>query len=554
MTQQDNIALEATEAKRLAQYRDRWNSFGVNTGLAKLSDKLSLADLRKLDLFQDYDDEFLEKISPDIAIASWKKGAILFEEGAYLDLAFFVLQGSVEIYVSRFKEQATLSRPIFDVSRTMMLKPSEALTAQPETTASRETMLQTQIKKQRPAPDSSVLFLSTLDFDLPAGGGMRLGPGEVVGEIGAMSGWPQSVTARAATDCELLQIRVPALRLMKNESKTFQARLDKVYRERSLAAHLKTTPLLQKCDDAFVEALTQRVELASFRRNQVIAKEGEPAEAFYLVRSGFVKLSQQFGEDQIVVSYLSKGMTLGEIELLLDGVQTWKFTATSVEYSDLVKISRADFRELVKNNPSAEKLLWETAVARIKETGASKKNIGQSAFVQAALETGLVQGNSILVIDLSVCTRCDDCVRACADTHGGRPRFVREGDRYENFLITKACYHCRDPICLVGCPTGAIRRANIGAVVEIEDNLCIGCKACATNCPYDAIVMHDTGVVWPGDALPEYLRGKPRLLASKCDLCSQTNHGPACVGNCPHGCAFRFGSLDEFRQLLEGRA
>jgi len=550
MTQQENIALEPTEAKRLAQYQDRWNSFGVNTGLAKLSDKLSLAELRKLELFQDYDDEFLEKISPDIAMASWKKGAILFEEGAYLDLAFFVLQGSVEIYVSRFKEQAELSRPIFDVSRTMMLKPSETLAAQPEETAARETMLQTQLKKQRPAPDSSVLFLSTLDFDLPAGGGMKLGPGEVVGEIGAMSGWPQSVTARAATDCELLQIRVPALRLMKNESKTFQARLDKVYRERSLAAHLKTTPLLQKCDDAFVEALTQRVELISFRRNQVIAQEGDPAEALYLVRSGFVKLSQQFGEDRIVVSYLSKGMTLGEIELLLDDVQAWKFTATSVEYSDLVKISRADFRDLVKNNPGAEKMLWETAVARIKETGASKKNIGQSEFVQASLEKGLVQGNSILVIDLSVCTRCDDCVRACADTHGGRPRFVREGDRYENFLITKACYHCRDPVCLVGCPTGAIRRANIGAVVEIEDNLCIGCKACATNCPYDAIVMHDTDAVWPGDALPEYLRGKPRLLASKCDLCSQTNHGPACVSNCPHGCAFRFGSLDEFRQLL----
>jgi Fe-S-cluster-containing dehydrogenase component len=56
-------------------------------------------------------------------------------------------------------------------------------------------------------------------------------------------------------------------------------------------------------------------------------------------------------------------------------------------------------------------------------------------------------------------------------------------------------------------PTGAIRRASVGDVVEIIDNLCIGCKACANNCPYDAIVMN----VSP--AAP--LRVTLRLLPSK---------------------------------------
>ena len=117
-----------------------------------------------------------------------------------------------------------------------------------------------------------------------------------------------------------------------------------------------------------------------------------------------------------------------------------------------------------------------------------------------------------------MCTRCDDCVRGCADTHGGRPRFVREGDKYGGFLVARSCYHCEDPVCLVGCPTGAIRRANVGDVVEIEDSLCIGCGACAENCPYDAIVMHETGSKWSEYALPERIRGIDRLVASKCDL------------------------------------
>lgn len=145
-------------------------------------------------------------------------------------------------------------------------------------------------------------------------------------------------------------------------------------------------------------------------------------------------------------------------------------------------------------------------------------------------------------------------MKACADTHGGRPRFIREGNRYENLLIAKSCYHCRDPVCLVGCPTGAIHRAGVGDVVEIDEDVCIGCSTCFRNCPYDAIVMWEAGESWPEDMVPTGLRGKERQSASKCDLCHETGHGPACVINCPQGCAYRVGSLEEFRELLDRRA
>jgi Fe-S-cluster-containing dehydrogenase component len=518
-----NRNLGRTVVKRLEQYKDRWTSYGATAGILAISEKLSPENLRRFEIFQDYGDEFLEEISPDIAIAKWKKDAILFEEGTYLDLAFYIAQGSVEVYLQKLQERASFR------------------------------VLQTPLKKQK-QNGSGIAFLSAMDFDLPAGGGVILGPGEILGEIGAMNGWPQSVTARMASDGVLVQIRVPALRRMKRKSSALKQRLDKIYRERSLFSQLKTTPLLQKCDDAFIESLTQKVELVSCEPDEIIAREGESADAVYLVRSGFVKLSQNLGEGEIIVSYLSKGMTLGEAELLIEGINGWTCTAASVEFTDLVKISREDLQTLIKKFPGIGKQLMAMAVDQIKEVGYGKKNLRQSEFIQASLEMGLVEGNSILVIDLDVCTRCDDCVRACADTHGGRPRFVREGDKYENLLITKACYHCSDPVCLVGCPTGAIRRARAGEVVEIVDDLCIGCQACANNCPYDAIVMHEPGEVWPENMIPEILRGKERLLASKCDLCYKTNHGPACVNNCPHGCAFRIGSIGEFQKLLAKKA
>jgi CRP-like cAMP-binding protein len=528
-----NGNLRPTVVKRFEQYKDRWTSHGANAGILGISEKLAPGDLRRFEIFRDYSDEFLEEISADVAVAKWKKHAVLFEEGTYLDLAFFVVSGSVEVYLHKLRSQAGNG-------------------ARNGNGRAANTVLQTQLSKLD-KNGKGVVFLSAMDFDLPAAQTATLGTGEIFGEIGAMSGWPQSVTARAATDCVLLQIRVPALRRMKRRSSALKQRLDKIYRERALLAQLRTAPLLQTCDSAFLEALAQKVELVSCEPGEIIAKEGEPCEALYLVRSGFVKLSQKMGEGEIVVSYLAKGMTLGEAELLLEGRREWHCAATSVEFTDLVKISREDLQALIKKHSSVGKQLWEAAVARIKEMGARKKNLSQSQFVQTALEKGLVQGNSILVIDMDVCTRCDECVRGCADTHGGRPRFVREGDKYENFLITKACYHCHDPVCLVGCPTGAIRRASVGEVVEIVDNLCIGCQACANNCPYDAIVMHDTGEVWAQNMIPELLRGKPHLLASKCDLCYKTNHGPACVQNCPHGCAVRVGSVEEFQRLMAKR-
>lgn len=541
-----------TMLKRVELFRDRWSSYGGRTGLETLSEKLSASQLREFEIFSDYDEKFLERISPDVSLAVWQDNAVLFEQGTYLDLAFFVVEGEVEVAVESGGGDAPLGAlPIFDDSRTQMV-PRPPLASEAASVTDSMAGGTALFKRPVPSGEHEITFLASMDFDLPRGEAARLGPGELFGEIGAMSGWPQSVTARTAGPCQLLQIRVSALRLMKRKSKALKERLDRLYRKRALATQLKSTPLLRQCSDLFIEGLKDSVELVSCDPGEVLVREGQPVDALYLVRSGFVKLAQRFGEGQLVVSYLSKGMTLGEVELLVEGLDGWESTATSVEYAELVKIPVSMLKTLLRSYPQAEELLWKSVAARVKETGFAKRNVTHSEFIQVALDTGLVQGNSMLVIDLTTCTRCDDCVRACAATHGGRPRFVREGDKVMNLLVAKSCYHCQDPVCLVGCPTGAIHRAGVGAVVEIDDHVCIGCSNCANKCPYDAIVMHDTGEAWPDDMIPEGLRGQDRKVASKCDLCVDTGHGPACVSNCPQGCAYRVGSLEEIRELLRG--
>ncbi|HEX2897220.1 MAG TPA: cyclic nucleotide-binding domain-containing protein [candidate division Zixibacteria bacterium] len=543
---------ESTMAMRLEQFKDRWTSIGTNSGITQIKEKPTPSQLRQYELFKEFDDAFLEKISPDISIARWQKESTLFEEGTYVDLAFYVIGGNVKVYSSTQSDEKILDAPIFDSGRTgaLILEKTEKPKGEglPQGTVLLN-MVEDQIKKVK-QKSGEIKFLATMGVNVALGNEATLGGGDVFGEIGALIGWPQAVTAKTTSDCEIIQIRVPALRQMKRKSENLKSKIDKIYKDRLLLAQLRGTPLFQNCDRAFLQSLKERMELVSFESGEKITLEGEPTDWLYMVRSGFVRLAQKFGSGQIVATYLSKGMTLGEVEILIGNTGGWIFTATSVEHTELVKIPRQDFEQLVKRFPAAEKLMWASAVARIKESGYSRRNIQHSEFISTALEQGLVEGSSILVIDLDECTRCDDCVRACADTHDGIPRFVREGNKFNNLLMTRACYHCQDPVCLIGCPTGAIRRARVGSVVEILPDLCIGCKTCANNCPYDAITMFETGETWPNNMIPEGLRGKPRLLATKCNLCYDTGHGPACVSNCPHGCAYRVGSVEQFQSLV----
>ncbi|MFQ5607319.1 MAG: cyclic nucleotide-binding domain-containing protein, partial [Candidatus Zixiibacteriota bacterium] len=478
MTNQPDLS--ATIIKRGEQFRDRWSSYGEHSGIAELSERLSPQRLAEFELLQEYDEKFLKKISPDISLAVWKAGAVLYEEGSYIDVAFFVVEGRVSVQAPPRRSLADQVRPIYDTERTMV-RPTGELP--PVDSVSDRTVFQDQIS--RAGPDTGqVTFLATMDINVAGGQSLTLGEGSFVGELGASIGWPQPATALTASECTLLQIRMPALKQLKRKSSALKNRIDKLYRDNALLFQLQSAPLFQGCDNKFLEELKDRVELVSCEANEVIAAEEAPADSLFLVRSGFVKLSQNLERGPLVVTYLSKGMTLGEVELMIDGVSRWRYGARSVESAELVKISRADFERLILRFPQVRDRLWRSAVARIKESGYGRRDIRHSQFLDTALKEGMVEGSSILAIDLDVCTRCDDCVRACAATHGGTPRFIREGSKYQNLLITRACNHCRDPVCLIGCPTGAIRRSGAGDVVEIDDALCIGCRACANNCPY----------------------------------------------------------------------
>jgi Fe-S-cluster-containing hydrogenase component 2/CRP-like cAMP-binding protein len=355
---------------------------------------------------------------------------------------------------------------------------------------------------------------------------------------------------RAAEDVVVLEVLRNVLYILQRNKKSKDL-LDQAYRRRAIDSHLRSVPIFADLQqdprefERFVSYFRERVRLVRLDPGNIIFRQNDAADSFYLVRTGFVKVSQKQPGGEHVLSYVGPGGFIGEIglmshlpelaELAPPGVRT--ASCSALDHVDLVRISAEDFQKILDEFPAVRERLVKIAVERLEENEQARQradNVPLGEF----LRQGLMNAQSLLVLDLEKCTRCDECTKACADAHDGVTRLVREGLRFDKYLVASSCRSCLDPYCMVGCPVGSIRRRNSREII-IED-WCIGCGKCAENCPYGNINMHPfpTGQKAPdanGRMVPVV-----QQKATMCDLCSDLRDGqPSCVYACPHDAAHR---------------
>ncbi|MBT5811947.1 MAG: 4Fe-4S dicluster domain-containing protein, partial [Rhodospirillaceae bacterium] len=274
----------------------------------------------------------------------------------------------------------------------------------------------------------------------------------------------------------------------------------------------------------------QRLRERGTGKEPMLAKQGEHPDGLLMVRAGFARVTVRHGTGERTITYLGAGdhFGLGELYAAWKNPEiedmAMKTSISALGYVDVLRVPAPVLEEHVFP-------FMEPPTTTLMDLATTP--VADDALMEWAVDERFVNATRAMVIDLENCVRCDDCVRACASTHGGNPRFRRHGKSSENLMVANACMHCADPVCMIGCPTGAIHRSLQTGSVIINDITCIGCATCANSCPYNNIAMVAIRDI-DGREITEPQSGKPIFKATKCDYCEGQPGGPACVRACPH--------------------
>lgn len=155
--------------------------------------------------------------------------------------------------------------------------------------------------------------------------------------------------------------------------------------------------------------------------------------------------------------------------------------------------------------------------------------------------------SSAILVDITRCVGCEECVLACKEENDLGPDRLRPGQqavdglsatRFSTILrqpddhfVRQQCRHCLEPACVSACLVGAMQKTPEGPVIY-DTELCMGCRYCLVACPY---------------GIPRYEWDASAPLVRKCTMCySRIREGrePACVEACPED-ALVFGERDD---------
>ena len=376
----------------------------------------------------------------------------------------------------------------------------------------------------------------------------ELTAGNFFGEMSLISGRRRTATARAIGPTRMIEIPRKAILKLLASAPRAKDLVDQAFLLRAFGGYL-----FPNIPEAQLGELVDRAVVENLGKDAVVFREGDPADAFYLIRNGMVKIAKKSGDKEVVLSYLVAGNFFGESALFSELART--ATVTTIFPSDLIKLSKRDFDRFLAAHPelgdAPKRKLEERRIAGFM----AEATPGSGNILSDLIREEVVMGTQTLLIDEHRCIRCSNCIRACEGVHeDGHPRLSLTGIKFYNLLAPNSCWQCENPLCMLDCPPDAISR-DPRCEVYIKSN-CIGCGNCERNCPYGNIFMvhkePDHSVFgWIKSLFKKSPKEEiERTVAVKCDLCREIKGGPACVRSCPTGAAIRL-TPDEYRETLE---
>ncbi|VAX30706.1 hypothetical protein MNBD_NITROSPINAE05-291 [hydrothermal vent metagenome] len=501
----------------------------------------------------------------DTRIRHFKPGEVIVREGDYGNSAFLVLNGKLRVVLSHelpdylSEQQNETSKKSIWQSLAQLMKPRGV----PEV---RDVDRYSDPVAQQKSADHHPVFLQDFSTVLNSNNTALLEEGTLFGELAALRRIPRSATVFSESHAELLEIRWQGLRELRRYDKNWRNLIEKRYSESGLVKFLKKNPLFEHLQEETLQEIASNAVFKTYgkydwadpyknirdkgkegiHQEPVIIRQGDHPDDLLIVRAGFARVSTRQDSKDITITYLGVGHSYGADELFhaWEGEKNvaFKVSITALGYVDLIQIPATYMEKYIFPQKKIQYRLEnkKSASPKANDQLANLFNLSSEdeTLLEWAIEERIINGTQAMLINLDRCVRCDDCVNACATAHDGNPRFIRHGQTFENWMVASSCMHCMDPVCMIGCPTGAITRVIADGTVVINDDTCIGCQTCANSCPYSNIQMVEINDK-KGNPILEFETHRPVLKATKCDLCIDQQGGPACIRACSQNALHR---------------
>ena len=379
--------------------------------------------------------------------------------------------------------------------------------------------------------------------------------GSFFGEGSLISGQPRRESVRIGSDTVLIASPRRTMLRVLNSNDTVRTVIDGMFVTREVRRQFAPKA---RFEDVF--RIASEIPVIGFGAGETLFAEDDDANCVYLIRSGSVKVTRQDTDGVALLGEFRSGELVGQLAAFKDPKR--RQTAVTTVATEAIRIDVDVFKLLNALDGADMDGLRQRVSASLVSTSTLAVQSDNNDVIDFLMVNGLGEATDTLIINDHLCIGCDNCERACADTHGGVSRLRRKaGPTFEHVHVPIACRHCEHPHCMKDCPPNAIHRALDGEVY-IDDS-CIGCGNCERNCPYGVIEMADVNRPAPsflrwmlfGEGTAQ--RSSPgdsgsdgaQKVAVKCDACKDIASGPACVSSCPTGAALRL-TPSQFVELL----
>ena len=172
--------------------------------------------------------------------------------------------------------------------------------------------------------------------------------GDWFGEQGLLTNLQRNQTVRAASDLSVLRLNKDDFDDLLEKHPSLREFLKQYISDLSLKNFLKVSTAFAPLSPGEISDLSHSIKLIEYEPEKTIIREGDAADAFFVMRTGAARVIKESNDGQVINS-LAAGDAFGELALLTGQPRSASIVTT--EASSVLRLGKADFDRIISASP-----------------------------------------------------------------------------------------------------------------------------------------------------------------------------------------------------------